>query len=1034
MLKNSINKYYTTIARIKQAGGTKNESVLRRAFAELLQDYANKKELQLVEEFPYKTARIRPDGTLRTDMQLDWAYWESKDTKDELDTEIEKKLSIGYPTSNILFENSETAVLIQNGQEVMRIDILNEKQLDRILSELINCIPKEYQEFDKAIKQFKEDVPTIVKTLRNIIDSQYNTNLNYKNIVDRFLDTCKQSINPEITMSEIREMIIQHILTADIFDKIFGDSQFHRENNIAFQLQTVIDTFFTRQTKFQLLSGISHYYDLIRSRASQIADHQEKQKFLKAVYENFYSAYNPLGADRLGIVYTPNEIVKFMIESTDSLLDKYFDKSLADENVEILDPATGTGTFICDIIEHIPPHKLENKYKNEIHANEVAILPYYIANLNIEYTYQQKMNKYEPFNNLCFVDTLDNMGFGYAGKQFDLFGVSAENLERIKKQNTKKISVIIGNPPYNANQQNENENNKNKEYKLLDERIKNTYIKNSASQKTKVYDMYSRFFRWASDRINGGGIIAFITNRSFIDSKTYDGFRKTIAKEFDFVYIIDTQSDIRKNPKIAGTTHNVFGIQTGVAVMFLLRLKNNHNNDTEHKAKIFYFTLTDEMKKGEKLNWFLDNQLDEIPFERIRPDEKGYWLNITDSDFETLIPVCNKQTKLAKETKDENAIFKLHSLGVVTARDSWVYDFDETKLTEKVKFLIEIYNIEVKKYKGLTKNEIANRIDYQIKWTRAVKNDLQKGRIYKLNKKLILDSLYRPFVKKKLYFSKELNEMQYQLPIIFKNNNMCINFLSISSSNELSILISNQIFDYCLLKKGNGGTESLPYYRYDSIGNRTENITDWGLQQYQNQYSNENITKEDLFYYIYAVLHNPNYRKKYEQELKREYPRIPFYTDFRKWCDWGKQLAEIHLNFETINPYPLVENTFDIKAETKRQMKELSMVSEPEIAYNRKIKTKLKADKEAGIIQIDELTFLSGVPTSAWQYQLGSRSAIEWILDQYKEKEPNESIIAEKFNTYKFSEHKNHVIDLIKRVCNVSIETMQIVNEMQTTE
>jgi len=575
MLKISINKYYATISKINQAGGTNNESALRRSFADLLQDYADHKNLQLVEELAYKNTRIRPDGTLRTQMQLSWGYWESKDSKDNIDVEIQKKIAIGYPTTNILFENSETAVLIQNGQETMRIEICNEILLDRIISELINCVPKEYIDFDNAIKQFKENVPNIVETLRKTIDNQYSINALYKKSVLQFIEICKESINPEIDMSNVREMMIQHILTADIFDKIFGDSQFHRENNIAYHLQTVIDTFFTRETKFQLLSGITHFYDLIRKCASQIDDHQEKQKFLKVVYENFYKAYNPLGADRLGIVYTPNEIVKFMIESTDYLLEKYFDKNLADENVEILDPATGTGTYICDIIEHIPPHKLEYKYRNEIHANEISILPYYIANLNIEYTYLQKMNRYEAFNNLCFVDTLDNMGFGYDGKQSKLFGgLSAENLERIKKQNAKKISVIIGNPPYNANQQNENENNKNKQYKELDERIRNTYIKNSDSQKTKVYDMYSRFLRWASDRINGGGIIAFVINRSFIDSKTYDGFRKTISKEFDYVYIVDTQSDVRKNPKIAGTTHNVFGIQTGVAILFLVRLSN----------------------------------------------------------------------------------------------------------------------------------------------------------------------------------------------------------------------------------------------------------------------------------------------------------------------------------------------------------------------------------------------------------------------------------------------------------------------------
>jgi predicted helicase len=457
-----------------------------------------------------------------------------------------------------------------------------------------------------------------------------------------------------------------------------------------------------------------------------------------------------------------------------------------------------------------------------------------------------------------------------------------------------------------------------------------------------------------------------------------------------------------------------------------------NNNDTERKAKIFYFSLTDEMKKGEKLNWFLDNDLEEIPFERIRPDNKGYWLNITDSDFETLIPVCNKQTKLAKETKNENAIFKLHSLGVVTNRDEWVYDFNTDFLVSKTKFFIDFYNNEIKRWKSSDKKQKTNDfVDRSIKWTSELEDHMKKGSKIKFDKNRVTRTLYRPFTFKYLYFDRMITHRIYQNEKIWgikkMTENIQICFSGISSAKRFQTYITNIICGLDFLEK----TNCLPFYRYDNEGNRTENITDWGLQQFQNHYTNENITKEDIFYYVYAVLHNPDYRKKYEQELKREYPRIPYYSDFQKWCDWGKQLANIHLNFENIEPYPLKENNFEIKAEAKRQIKELSIVGEPEVVYNRKVKTKLKADKEVGIIEIDELTFLSGVPSSAWQYQLGSRSAIEWILDQYKEKEPSEPIIAEKFNTYKFSEHKNHVIDLIKRVCNVSVKTMQIIDDMQ---
>jgi predicted helicase len=691
-----------------------------------------------------------------------------------------------------------------------------------------------------------------------------------------------------------------------------------------------------------------------------------------------------------------------MIESADYLLHKHFDKYLEDPNVEILDPATGTGTFVCDLIDYIRKEKLAHKYRNEIHANEVAILPYYISNLNIEFTYTQKMGSYAEFKNICFVDTLDNMGFNYKGKQGTLDFFSEENSLRIQKQNEKKIAVIIGNPPYNANQTNENDNNKNREYPLIDKRIKDTFIKHSTAQKTKVYDMYARFYRWAFDRLNNNGVVAFVTNRSFIDSRTFDGFRKTIGQEFEAAYIIDTRSDVRANPKIAGTTHNVFGIQTGVAIMFLVK-KQNRENET---CKIHYIALDDFWRKEQKLQWLAENSLKDLmdKFEIIRPDKNNNWINLTDNDFESLLPLCSKDVKAGKSKK---TLFELFSLGVVTARDEWVYDNDKKVLSDKVNFLIDIYNRDLALYKGEDKNKIKDLVDYTIKWTRAAKNDLSKEKKYIFGENEIIESLYRPFVKKQLYFNKELNEMRYQLNSVFCGKNISINFLCVNSSNELATLASDKIFDYCLLKKGNGGTQCLPLYRYDKNGKRIDNITDWGLEQFREHYGEKTVTKQDIFHYVYAVLHNPAYRKKYELNLKREFPRIPFYDNFHHWVIWGKQLMDLHLNYGTVEPYPL--RVVDNKG------------------LQPSVKPKLKADKTAGIIHIDEQTELKGIPTEAWEYKLGNRSALEWILDQYQEKKPKDPTIAEKFNTYHFADYKEQVIDLLKRVCSVSVETMKIV-------
>ncbi len=551
-----INQYYSEVEKLEQYGGTKNETAIRSAFFNLLSSYARQKELVLVQEIPVKGKlgrMVTPDGTLKDSLRQDWGYWESKDEADVIDDEIAKKFAKGYPNDNILFEDSQTAVLIQGGREVMRAAVNNPILLDRILHEFTSYERPEIANFRKAIELFKEDVPRVTEALHDVIEQAEKHNKFYVKARDEFYELCKQAINPEITIGDITEMMIQHILTADIFNTIFDDPYFHRENNVAKELERVVDKFFVADVRKKTLGRIQHYYQTINAAGASIADHHEKQKFLKAVYETFYKSYNPKAADRLGVVYTPNEIVRFMIESTDYLLHTHFGKLLEDHDVEILDPATGTGTFICDIIDHIRKEKLEYKYKNELHANEVAILPYYIANLNIEFTYKQRTGEYAEFESLCFVDTLDNLGFGYKGKQEGLFGVSAENVERIKRQNRRKISVIIGNPPYNAKQENYNFQNPNKIYREIDKRIKNSFVKyGTAQNQIVVYDMFTRFYRWAMDRLDENGIIALVTNRAFVDKRAFDGFRECVHDDFDYAYIVDTKSDVQGQPEDCG--------------------------------------------------------------------------------------------------------------------------------------------------------------------------------------------------------------------------------------------------------------------------------------------------------------------------------------------------------------------------------------------------------------------------------------------------------------------------------------------------
>lgn len=649
-----------------------------------------------------------------------------------------------------------------------------------------------------------------------------------------------------------------------------------------------------------------------------------------------------------------------------------------------------------------------------------------MANLNIEATYAALTGQYEEFPNLCFVDTLDNVGLHTAarGTTGQLFGsVSEENVARIRRQNSRRISVIIGNPPYNANQANENDNNKNREYPAIDARIKQTYIAASTAQKTKLYDMYARFFRWASDRLDENGVLAFITNRSFIDSRTFDGFRKTAAQEFADIYVVDLGGDVRANPRLSGTRHNVFGIQTGVAISFLVKRESRSRD--KQPARIHYARRPEFDTAEEKLAFLGGTALRTLDFETVQPDAKGNWINQTHNDFDSLIPLASKETKNAKTPGKERAIFKLFSLGVVTARDDWVYDFDRRSLDAKASYLIDAYNADLLRLEPLRgKGNLSEQLDSTIKWTRAVKNDLRKGVPYEFDQNHVIEACYRPFTKVWLYFDKHLNEMQYQLNALFRGEaNPTIAFLCVSSSNPLAAMAVDRVFDYCLLKMGNGGTQAISRWTYDGSGNRHDNITDWALKKFQSHYQPgrgrkaQPITREAIFHYCYAVLHDPAYREKYAQNLKREFPRIPFYADFWQWADWGRELMALHIGFETVEPWPLTRT--DIPDEKAR-------------AAGQAPKCILRADPDAGRITIDTETTLAGIPPEAFAYRLGNRSALDWILDQHKEKKPKDPTIRARFNTYRFADHKARVIDLLERVTRVSVETQRITDAMQT--
>ena len=1024
-----INAYLNQLDVIKKVSGSQRETIIREAFKDLLKAWGKQHDLIFLAEYPLKTAtksNILVDGALLHELRMPMGYWEAKDAKDDLDDEVSKKLKKGYPQDNIIFSDDAVAVLWQNRSEVLRCDMTDTHALSKLLKLFFSFERPEIAGFRAAVAQFKTDLPAVLQALRGMIELENAKNPGFRKAEIKFLAHAQEAINPALTDADVREMLIQHILTEEIFAKVFDDSDFHQKNNVARELYTLEGAFFTGALKRQTLKGLEPYYAAIRAAAAQISSHGEKQTFLKVIYENFYKVYNTKAADRLGVVYTPNEIVRFMIDGADWLCEKHFGKNLIDKDVDILDPATGTGTFICELLEHFrgQPKKLAHKYQHELHANEVAILPYYVANLNIESTYAAITGQYEEFPNLCFVDTLDNVGLHTSarGVNADLFGsVSEENVARIKRQNSRKISVVIGNPPYNANQANENDNNKNREYPDIDKRIKQTYIAESTAQKTKGYDMYRRFFRWSSDRLNENGIVAFVTNNNFIDAKEADGLRKVIGREFNEVWVVDLKGNARTSgERRRREGGNVFHdqIRVGIAIWFCVKKKGANG------CKVMYETVGDYVKADEKLNFVSGRPLRDRQFELIKPDLKNNWINLSGNDFDTLIPLATKDTKAAKTAAKERAIFKLFSNGINTARDAWVTDDSAEGLAEKAKFFIGHYDKHPQN---------AKTYDTIIKWSRNLKVKLARGEREAVKKSRIVHYAYRPYFSNFLYQSDLMIDELGQLPAMNRGDNWLI---AMPAAGDFRCLATDHACDFHFI----GDSRVLSLYRYDVAGTRQDNITDWALKLFTAHYKDaaspgsartaagagsdkrkpKKVSKQAIFHYCYAVLHNPAYREKYAQNLKREFPRIPFYgttlADFWQWAAWGEALMALHIGYEQVAPFPLMRtDTPDAKVR----------------AAGLQPKALLRSDAAAGSIALDSETTLRGIPQEAWTYKLGNRCAIDWVLDQYKEKKPKDPTIREKFDTYRFADYKEKVIDLLMRVTTVSIETMQILRSME---
>lgn len=1025
MSENAIEKYYNEIKEA-ELNGMNNEQNIREYFYELLKNYTNSQNLKIereTKEFVFENGQkknIFLDGRIKKEnMVIGWV--ENKDAKDDLNKEIKNKKEKQYPLLNTIFENSKELVLFQDGKEVIRVNMSKSEELDKVLIKFVSFRPEEYKKFQDAFNNLKRILPDLAKDLREFFKEEKKINKKFRENLKEFTKKCQLSINNNITEELAIEMIIQHMLTRDIFVIFFQNANFHMNNIISKSISNILTHI--NQKSFEITEKIKSYTDCLSSYTKTITK-DDKQDILKTFYSDFYKALNSKKADVQGIEYTPIQIVKFMVDASEELLYKHFNKKLSSRDVNILDPCSGTGIFMAEIINRINLKDLEYKYKNELFSNEIDIMPYYISNLNIENAYFERTNSYEIFENICFLDTLEFQTKLGNNALFGMEEFSEGNVKRAVRQYEKKINLIIGNPPYNANQKSENDNNKNKVYIDLDKRIKDTYVNLSSAQKTKQYDMYKRFIRWASDRIKSedDGIIAFITNNAYLDSRQDDGFRKSVQKEFDYIYIIDLKGNARKRNKSEGG--NVFNIQTGVAIMFLIKKgvsekQNKISPLNQKKANIKYYNIGDFLS-GDKKLMSLQQDISFFDFEDIIPDNKGQWLNQTNNDFYEHTALIDKNVKNQKVGKaiEQKAIFKLFSLGVLTARDDWAYDFDKEQLEKKIKHFLKVYDRERKKWadKKLNDANFNDNLDYSIKWVGDTKDYMVKNKEIKFNKNAIRKCLYRPFVKNYVYFDYPIMQRPYQNKKIFENENLeniCLTFTT-PENYRFSNLVTIGLADYHVMLYG---TVNAPLYVYEN-GEKKLNITDYAIKEFQNKYKDK-ATAENIFAYCHAVLSSPKYQKEYEENLKIDYPRIPLYKNFDRFVELGKRLIKLQTEFENVEP----NKDLKIEKDFKYMPEDFSMI---------------KLNKEKGIIIFDGKNRIENIPKKAFDYKIGTRSALDWIIDYYKPKKLNpqkelhhKTLIENGLNSYDYKKIREYLFELIPKVINISVETVDIFKELE---
>lgn len=864
----------------------------------------------------------------------------------------------------------------------------------------------------RYLEDWSKDVADIARRHIQGIEFILEQNSASKSAFDKFLKSLQHNINESIDQSQAIEMLAQHLITLPIFDALFGEYSFVKNNPVSSAMEQIVEELsqfgFEKEQK-----ELQPFYDSVRLRAEGIDNAQAKQKIIITLYDKFFSTGFKSTTERLGIVFTPVEVVDFIVKSVDVVLRKHFSKTLASENVHILDPFTGTGTFITRTLHYLKSlmdsgeitfDDILRKYTQELHANEIVLLSYYIAAINIEAVFDEINGDepYAPFEGIVLTDTFESTETEDTLDD-SFFGT---NDKRLKRQQEKPITAIIGNPPYSIGQNSQNDNNQNISYPKLDKRLAETYVAKSNAGLTKgLYDSYIKAFRWASDRLTNQGVIGFVTNGNYLNTNSADGLRAGLYEEYNHLYIFNLRGDQRtlgeqsrrEGGKIFGS-----GSRTPVAISILVK-------DGSDSHKLHYHDIGDYLSQKEKLaiiSGFGD--VLQLDWQEIIPDENNDWLNQRDPNYQKYSPLVG----------ESDGIFSQSAIGIATNRDIWISGFSKNKILKNSKLLIDNYNLELNRLLAIPNNErrdYLNRDETFIKWSAKLEDSIKKSKVFEFDETKCRLSLYRPFTKKYLYYDYDVVERPGKYYNQFGKDNFVITTTGRGTTRDFSVIVTNLLPDIQLQMNGQG------FMRYDneidetSLFQNNDNMN----QEFANKLG---LNLDDTFAYVYGLLNSKEYQEKYANDLKKDLARIPIVKNKERYVEVGQKLMDLHLKYEEVPVYDGVEITPFVNPSYK--------VTKMRFAKKRDENGKLVNDLSTIIFNSD--ITISNIPEKAYEYVVNGRSAIEWIIDQYQVKTDRKSGITDDPNDY--SENEKYIFNLLLRIINVSVQTVDLIKSLPRFE